>query len=51
MIRRIHALLSRRYVFRDAETGQFVSKAYALLHPATTVRERVGLRDEGDIHA
>jgi hypothetical protein len=41
MIGRIHALLSKRYRFRSAETGEFVSKAYALLHPATTVRERV----------
>lgn len=41
MIRRIVGLLSPRYIFRDAVTGLFVSKGYALLHPATTVRERV----------
>lgn len=41
MLKRIHALLSSHYVFRDAITGKFVSKAYALLHPSTTVRERV----------
>lgn len=41
MLKRIHALLSKRFVFRDAVTGEFVSKAYALLHPSTTVRERV----------
>ncbi len=27
-------------VFRDAVSGRFVSRAYALLHPATTVSER-----------
>lgn len=27
-------------VFRDAVTGLFVSRIYALLHPATTVSER-----------
>jgi hypothetical protein len=41
MIRRTIALLSPRWHFRSAETGQYVSKAYALLHPSTTVRERV----------
>ena len=41
MLKRIHALLSPRYRFRSAETGEFVSKAYALLHPGTTVRERI----------
>jgi hypothetical protein len=41
MLKRIHALVSSRYRFRDAVTGEFVTKAYALLHPATTVRERV----------
>jgi hypothetical protein len=42
MISRIVGLLSPRYRFRSAITGLFVSKAYALLHPSTTVRERVG---------
>ena len=41
MIGHIRAVLSRHYVFRDAITGKFVSKAYALLHPSTTVKERV----------
>lgn len=41
MIRRIIGLLSPRYRFRSAESGLFVSKAYALIHPSTTVRERV----------
>lgn len=27
-------------VFRDAVTGRYVSRAYALLHPSTTVSER-----------
>jgi hypothetical protein len=48
MIAHIHALLSPRWRFRSAITGEFVSKAYALLHPATTVRERV-LQDSGDV--
>jgi hypothetical protein len=47
MLKHIHALLSPSYRFRSAVTGAFVSKAYALLHPKTTVRERV-MRDEGD---
>lgn len=42
MIKRIIGLLSPRYAFRSSVTGKFVSKAYALLNPATTVRERVG---------
>jgi hypothetical protein len=41
MIERIIGLVSPRYRFRSSETGLFVSKAYALIHPATTVRERV----------
>ena len=49
MIGRVKALLSSRWRFRSAETGEFVSKAYALLHPGTTVRERVDMRDEGDL--
>lgn len=38
---RILDLLNPRYRFRSAETGLFVSKMFALLHPSTTVRERV----------
>lgn len=41
MIRRTIALLSPRWQFRSAITGLYVSKAYALLHPRETVRERV----------
>lgn len=48
MIKRTIALLSSHWRFRSAVTGRYVSKAYALLHPMTTVRERV-LRDSGDI--
>lgn len=40
-----------RWVWRSAITGRFVSKAEAEAHPETTTRERVDLRDEGDIHA
>lgn len=41
MMKRIIGLLSPRYVFRSAVTGKYVPKAYALLHPRETVRERV----------
>lgn len=41
MIDRLKALVSPRWRFRSAVTGQYVSKAYALLHPSTTVKERV----------
>lgn len=37
--RRIDAL-KPWYVFRSAITGQFVSRWYALLNPAHTVKER-----------
>lgn len=30
-----------KYRYRSAETGEFVSRVYALLHPKTTVKERV----------
>jgi hypothetical protein len=30
-----------KYRYRSAETGEFVSRVYALLHPKTTVREKV----------
>lgn len=33
-------ILNPFYVFRDAVTGQFVTRLYALLHPDTTVSER-----------
>lgn len=33
--------LDPRYRYRSAETGEFVSRLFAILHPATTVRERV----------
>lgn len=36
----IEALKPRR-VFRSAISGRFVPRWYALLHPATTVSERV----------
>jgi hypothetical protein len=41
VIGHIKALLSPNYRFRSAVTGQYVSKAYALLHPRETVREKV----------
>ncbi len=39
-MKRRHALNPYRR-FRDAVTGRFVSRLYAVLHPATTVSERV----------
>ncbi len=41
MIRRIIGLLSPRYRFRSSVTGEFVSRAYAALHPRETEMERV----------
>jgi hypothetical protein len=41
MLKRVIGLLRPSYRYRSAETGHFVSKAYADLHPSTTVRERV----------
>lgn len=35
------ARIKRRYKYRDASTGKYVSKLYALLHPGSTVKERV----------
>lgn len=32
---------NRSYVFRSAVTGRYVSRLYALLHPSTTLKERV----------
>ncbi len=37
---RVLDVLKPWYAFRDADTGRFVSRLYALLHPRTTVRER-----------
>lgn len=41
MIRFIKRLIQRRYVYRDAVTGHFVSRDYAEANPATTIRQRV----------
>jgi len=49
MIKRVIGLLSPRYIFRDAITGRYVTKLYALLHPSTTIRSRVDVRDSGDL--
>lgn len=38
---RLIALLHPHYVFRDAVTGRFVTKLYALANPSTTVAEKV----------
>lgn len=41
MIRKLLNLLVRRYVYRSAITGKFVTPAYAKMHPDNVVRERV----------
>lgn len=35
----------KKYIFRSAVDGRFVSRIYALLHPLTTIKERA---DSGD---
>ena len=37
---RLRDVLNWYRVFRDARTGRYVSRLYALLHPGTTVSER-----------
>jgi hypothetical protein len=34
-------IFKKRYVYRSAKTGEFVSRLYALLHPGTTIKEKV----------
>lgn len=46
MFEAVKRLLKPRYVYKSAADGRFVSRLYALLHPATTYRMR--LQDEGD---
>lgn len=41
MIRRTLDMLNPRKRFRSAITGLFVTRAYALLNPSTTIAERV----------
>lgn len=33
-----------RYIYRDAETGEIVTEAYAIANPKTTVRERIEIK-------
>ena len=33
--------MKRRYVYRSAKSGRFVSAAYAKAHPDTTLRQAV----------
>jgi hypothetical protein len=42
MIRDIINLFRRRYLYKSAITGRFVTRAYAEANPATTVRIRIG---------
>lgn len=39
IFKRIVECFKPRYVWRDAETGAFVTKAYAKANPKTTVRD------------
>lgn len=41
MFKRLIEALKPRYVYRDAETGRFVSPLYAMMNKKTTVRERI----------
>lgn len=41
MIAHYARMLDPRYRYRSAVTGLFVSRAYAILHPHITIRERV----------
>ncbi len=41
MIAHYLRMLDPRYVYRDAGTGRFVTRLYALANPKTTVAERV----------
>ncbi len=41
MIAHYLRMLDPRYVYRSSITGQFVGRAYALMHPHITQRERV----------
>jgi hypothetical protein len=33
-----------RFIYRDAETGEIVTEAYAIANPKTTVRERIEVK-------
>jgi hypothetical protein len=41
MLAKIIGRKKARYVYRSAVTGEFVSRAHALLHPFTTTKEKV----------
>ena len=31
----------KKYLYRSAKSGKYVTRLYALLHPTTTVREEI----------
>jgi hypothetical protein len=35
-------IFKKKYVYRSAKDGRFVGRVYALLHPSTTIREKIG---------
>ena len=39
---KLHHIFKPWFTFRSAVTGEYVSRAYALLHPNETVAERRG---------
>lgn len=41
MIAHYAAMLNPRYRYRSSVSGEFVTRAYAFLHPRETERERV----------
>lgn len=38
---KLRHLVSRRWKYRSALSGRYVTRGYALLHPFTTVAERI----------
>ena len=40
--------MSKKVVYRDSGTGQFVPKKYADKHPKTTERERVNVPNKNN---
>ena len=39
MIRDLVKIFNKRFIYRDAGTGEFVTRLYALTHPLTTMAE------------
>ena len=39
--------MEKKYVYRSAVTGKFVTKEYADEHPATTIRQEIETKQGG----